>query len=164
MHIIYTGGTIDKTYNPVTEKPELNDAPTVNDYLSDVIKPHIKITSERVCLKDSLDLNDDDRAHIAKAVQTSTSAKIIIVHGTSTMEVTAKYLKGELLKCEKTIVLTGAMIPLKDFAMSDAGFNLGYALAHKDIMAGGHANEVRAHLAGITNDSAGFNAVSFGFV
>ncbi|MEK7801383.1 MAG: asparaginase domain-containing protein, partial [Pseudomonadota bacterium] len=37
----------------------------------------------------------------------------------------------------KKIVLTGSMIPLKEFAMSDAGFNLGYAIAEVSHLTAG---------------------------
>jgi len=42
---------------------------------------------------------------------------------------TAQYLKDQLGKTNKTIVLTGSMVPLKGFDLSDAPFNLGYAIA-----------------------------------
>jgi L-asparaginase len=50
----------------------------------------------------------------------------VITHGTDTMSDTAKML-AEKVK-EKTIILTGAMIPIK-FGSSDGLFNLGSALA-----------------------------------
>ncbi|MBE3136966.1 MAG: asparaginase, partial [Thermoplasmata archaeon] len=52
--------------------------------------------------------------------------KIVITHGTDTMVETAKQL-GEAIK-DKTIVLTGAMVPYR-FGSSDGLFNLGSALA-----------------------------------
>jgi L-asparaginase len=127
VHFILTGGTINKAYNPSTEKPEISDAPIIADYIHTAVKPHFQTSFETVCLKDSLDMNDQDRADILRAVQNAAAQKIIIVHGTSTMTITQDYLAG---KTEgKTIILMGAMIPLKEFAMSDGGFNLGYALA-----------------------------------
>jgi L-asparaginase len=52
--------------------------------------------------------------------------KIVITHGTDTMSDTAQYLAQKVTS--KTIVLTGAMIPIK-FGSSDGLFNLGSALA-----------------------------------
>ncbi|HRF20192.1 MAG TPA: asparaginase domain-containing protein, partial [Chitinophagaceae bacterium] len=52
--------------------------------------------------------------------------RIIITHGTDTMSETAQYLAQKVKN--KTIVLTGAMIPIK-FGSSDGLFNLGSALA-----------------------------------
>jgi L-asparaginase len=52
--------------------------------------------------------------------------RIVITHGTDTMETTARVLGEEIQN--KTIVLTGAMVPYK-FGSSDGLFNLGSALA-----------------------------------
>ncbi len=90
---------------------------------------HLDCDMSRVCQFDSLDINDDIRAEILKTVEESKANKIVIIHGTSTMELSAQYLASHLPHTEKTIILTGAMIPLKEFAMSDGGFNLGYAIA-----------------------------------
>ena len=49
-----------------------------------------------------------------------------MTHGTDTMSETAKVLADKVKN--KTIVLTGAMIPIK-FGSSDGLFNLGSALA-----------------------------------
>ena len=60
--------------------------------------------------------------------------RILITHGTDTMTITASYLAK---KCaNKTIVLTGAMIPYK-FGSSDGLFNLGSALAFVQILPAG---------------------------
>jgi L-asparaginase len=137
LHIIATGGTISKTYDPSTEKPELNPEPFIRDYIVGVIKPHCDISMERVFLKDSADITDADRAVILAAVTASDAPCIMITHGTSTMDVTAEYLQAHLAGSDKTIVLTGAMIPLKEFAMSDAGFNLGFALSQVQALDAG---------------------------
>ena len=50
----------------------------------------------------------------------------MVTHGTDTMSETAKVLADKIK--DKTIVLTGAMIPIK-FGSSDGLFNLGSALA-----------------------------------
>ncbi len=76
-----------------------------------------------------MEMTDEVRAQIAQEIKASTAHQIIIVHGTSTMEETARFIESDLEDITKTIILTGAMIPLKEFAMSDGGFNLGYAIA-----------------------------------
>ena len=75
---------------------------------------------------DSLEMTDDDRQLIARQCQNSDEDQIIITHGTDTMAETAAVLAKETTN--KTIVLTGAMIPYK-FGSSDGLFNLGSALA-----------------------------------
>jgi L-asparaginase len=77
-------------------------------------------------MMDSLDMNEQDRQTIAKACMDVSEKKILITHGTDTMPETAALLAG-LIK-DKTIVLTGAMVPYK-FGSSDGLFNLGSALA-----------------------------------
>ena len=59
---------------------------------------------------------------------------VVISHGTDTMEVTARLL-GENIS-DKTIVLTGAMIPYA-FGSSDGLFNLGSSLAFAQSLAAG---------------------------
>ncbi len=129
LHIILTGGTIEKAYDPRTEKPEFRYESIVPSYFEDIIKPYTDIKFEVVCQIDSSQMQDDTRAKITDAVKRSEHDSILIIHGTSTMPETARYLTQNLGETKKTIVLTGAMIPLKEFAMSDAGFNMGYAIA-----------------------------------
>ena len=54
--------------------------------------------------------------------------KIIITHGTDTITKTAELIAKENLK-NKTIILTGAMIPYAFGSSSDRFFNLGCALS-----------------------------------
>jgi L-asparaginase len=75
---------------------------------------------------DSLSMTETDRKKILDECQTSIEDKILITHGTDTMAETAKLL-GQHIK-DKTIILTGAMIPYA-FGSSDGLFNLGSALA-----------------------------------
>lgn len=75
---------------------------------------------------DSLDMKDDDRKIILENCKNTKEERILITHGTDTMIETAKLLAKDIQN--KTIVLTGAMIPYK-FGSSDGLFNLGSALA-----------------------------------
>ncbi|MDX5321436.1 MAG: asparaginase, partial [Bacteroidota bacterium] len=76
---------------------------------------------------DSLEITDVDRNIIVESCTRSSEDKIIITHGTDTMCETASQLAKANLN--KTIVLTGAMIPIR-FGSSDGLFNLGSALAY----------------------------------
>ncbi len=71
---------------------------------------------------------------ILRACRSAEENRIVITHGTDTMEVTARVL-GEAAPA-KTIVLTGAMVPYK-FGSSDGLFNLGSALALVQILPAG---------------------------
>lgn len=75
---------------------------------------------------DSLEMTEEDRELIAYQCEQADEDRIVITHGTDTMADTAKMLNQKIKG--KTIVLTGAMIPIK-FGSSDGLFNLGSALA-----------------------------------
>ncbi len=91
------------------------------------------VPHESLMLKDSLELTDADREAILQAVLKRPETGIVITHGTSTMTATAAYLNG---RTDKTIILTGAMRPFS-FFQSDAGFNLGAAMAAAQACAPG---------------------------
>lgn len=137
IHFILTGGTIEKSYDPLTEKPELRYSSILPKYLETIVKLYPEIQFQTVSQIDSSQMTDEIRAQIKDAIESSEHKRVVIIHGTSTMPETARFLKENLKDNDKTVVLTGAMIPLKEFAMSDAGFNLGYALAKaQDINSG----------------------------
>jgi len=83
--------------------------------------------------KDSLEMDDADRATIAARAAAASARRIVITHGTDTMTETAKALAGV---ADKTIVLVGALAPAR-FAESDAPFNLGMAFACAQVAAPG---------------------------
>ena len=79
--------------------------------------------------KDSLEMTDDDREIVRKAIVGTDATMIVITHGTDIMVQTAQCLKDIL---DKTIVLTGALAPAL-FKSSDAMFNIGCALTAVQI-------------------------------
>ena len=83
---------------------------------------------------DSLEMTNEDRDLIAYQCNQCEETMIVITHGTDTMSDTAKYLAAKVK--DKTIVLTGAMIPIK-FGSSDGLFNLGSALAFAQTLPAG---------------------------
>lgn len=126
-----TGGTIDKVYFDSLSRYEVGE-PNINDILQTArVNFDYEITS--LIKKDSLDITENDRLIILKAVETDMNDKIIITHGTDTMIDTAKAL-GSIKN--KTIVLTGAMEPAK-FKTSDAIFNIGFAVAAVQVLNNG---------------------------
>jgi L-asparaginase len=86
----------------------------------------LKIDISTLMMIDSLDMTDADRKIILEKCKKTKEDKILITHGTDTMIETAKVLASSIKN--KTIVLTGAMIPYK-FGSSDGLFNLGSSLA-----------------------------------
>lgn len=120
--LIITGGTFDKHYD------ELKGVLTFKDtHLPEIIRQvrlTAKVELQLVQLIDSLEMTDDHRAVILQACRNAPERTIIITHGTDRMPETARYLGAAGL--DKTIVLTGAMVPFQ-FSGSDALFNLGSA-------------------------------------
>jgi L-asparaginase len=83
---------------------------------------------------DSLDMTAEDRDIIVEHCLRSEEDQIVITHGTDTMVDTARAI-GDVVP-DKTIVLTGAMVPYA-FGSSDGLFNLGSALSFVQILAPG---------------------------
>lgn len=107
--VINTGGTFNKRYNPLSG--EL-DVPKDSLALDEIISYCYNIDFEvlNIISKDSLEMNDDDRELIVRTIKNCKNQNIIIVHGTDTIDLTAKYLDEKVN--DKTIILTGAMLPI----------------------------------------------------
>ncbi|HEY0355717.1 MAG TPA: asparaginase domain-containing protein [Flavisolibacter sp.] len=124
IRIFITGGTFDKEYNELTGQLYFKDS-----HLPEMLelgRNQVPVETRTLMMVDSLEMTDDDRELIAEHCMKSPEDKIIITHGTDTMSDTARLLAGRIKN--KTVVLTGAMVPYK-FGSSDGLFNLGSALA-----------------------------------
>ena len=131
IEIITTGGTIDKVYFDAKGGYEVG--PPMVEQILRRARASVPITVTQLLRKDSLEMNDADRAVIAEAVSRSKAKRIIVTHGTDTMVATALAL-GKFP--DKTVVLTGALEPGR-FTDSDAPFNLGMAVAAVQTLAAG---------------------------
>lgn len=126
MHIqlFITGGTFDKEYDLIHGKLYFT-----NSHVEEILKRGRNTTQvdvEQLMMMDSLDMGDAERQHIVNACKHCAKNHIIITHGTDTMVETGLALLNE--KLNKTIVLTGAMIPYT-FGSSDGLYNMGSAMA-----------------------------------
>ena len=131
LKIIAVGGTIDKVYFDAKSAYQVGE-PQIGLILSEaLVTLDYEITS--IVHKDSLDMTEDDRAHIRAQVTAAPHRRIIITHGTDTMIETARCLAGI---ADKTVVLTGAMSPAR-FKSSDATFNIGCAVGAVQALAPG---------------------------
>lgn len=136
IHFIITGGTIDSYYDPVKETALPNEHSSIPNFIP-ILKLYETCLFTEVFMKDSRDIVPSDRRKILRAVKQSKLKRIIITHGSYTVAVTAKYIKKNLLKKDKVIIFVCAMIPLTGISPTDAGFNLGYAVAKsQDLPAG----------------------------
>jgi len=122
LHIITTGGTIDKIYFDAKSDYEVGD-PVIGELLQRM-QVGFKYTVESAMRKDSLDMTDEDRGLIRAAVENCPEECVLITHGTDGMVTTGASLKGIT---DKRIVLTGALQPAA-FYQSDAIFNVGCAI------------------------------------
>jgi len=129
LRVIASGGTFDKHYDEIAGK--LGFGP---GHLAEVIKRAritVPVTLEELPFLDSLEMQDEDRQRILASCQAAQESGLIIIHGTDTMRETAEVLGHA--KLDKSIVLTGAMIPY-EIANSDALFNFGFACAAAQLL------------------------------
>ncbi len=124
IRLFVTGGTFDKEYNELNGQLFFKDS-HINEILK-LGRSRLDLSVRTLMLIDSLEMTDVDRNIILESCQRCEEDKIVITHGTDTMTETARYLADKIP--DKTVVITGAMIPYK-FGSSDGLFNLGSALA-----------------------------------
>lgn len=132
VRIFITGGTFDKEYNELTGQLYFNDT-----HLHDLLemgRSRVDTEIRTLMMVDSLEMTDEDRELIVHQCIHCEEDKIVLTHGTDTMADTAKVIAEKVT--DKTIVLTGAMIPNK-FGSSDGLFNLGSALAFAQSLPAG---------------------------
>jgi L-asparaginase len=124
IRIFITGGTFDKEYNELNGELFFKDShlPEMLELGRNLIPVEIRT----LMMVDSLEMTQMDRELIVEHCIKSPEDKIIITHGTDTMAKTAALIAKEVKN--KTIVVTGAMVPYK-FGSSDGLFNLGSAMA-----------------------------------
>jgi len=129
--VLTTGGTIDKQYFDDLSKYQIADSTVAR--LLEVARVTLPVQIMEVARKDSLDLDDEDRARLVAAVRDASTDRIVVTHGTDTMTTSA----AALAKVPgKTIVLLGALTPAR-FSESDAAFNLGMAFAAAQLASPG---------------------------
>ena len=129
IRILVTGGTFDKEYNELTGSLFFQDT-----HIPEMLRLGrclLEVEVRTLMMIDSLDMTEDDRRIVVEQCRAAPESRIIITHGTDTMVETAAYLGREIR--DKTIVLTGAMVPYK-FGSSDGLFNLGSALAFVETL------------------------------
>ncbi len=128
LQIFTTGGTIDKVYFDA-----LSDYQVGHPLAEEVLRQaHVAFLFSVTSLmkKDSIDMDDTDRAAVRAAVERCAAKRVLITHGTDTMAETARVLKGIP---DKTVIFTGSLTPAR-FQESDAFFNIGFAVAAARIL------------------------------
>jgi len=132
VRVFVTGGTFDKEYDEIHGRLFFRDT-NLPDML-EMGRCRVELEIETLMLIDSLEMTDELRDAIATRVKECPEDQVVITHGTDTMVDTARVLAERVP--DKTIVLTGAMIPIA-FGSSDGLFNLGGALSVVQVLGPG---------------------------
>jgi len=133
IQILITGGTFDKSYNHISG--DLFFEKTHIPEMLERSKCRLNVDVKTLMMIDSLEMTQKDIEKIIDECKKTKSSRIVITHGTDTMVNTAKKI-AEKIK-NKTIVLTGAMIPYAFGSSSDGFFNLGSALSFVQTLKNG---------------------------
>lgn len=133
IHVVATGGTIDKVY-ALTGELEVG-TPAAEALLSPVLTDNTYDVTSALAV-DSLDMTDADRATLCGVIDGLPGRLVVVTHGTDTMPETAAFLHEHLAAADQTVVLTGAMRPAS-MATSDAAYNLGAAVAAVQLLPAG---------------------------
>lgn len=125
--IINTGGTFNKRYDPINGSLYVDNSSKILETIASKWLCQFEIIN--MIGKDSLEITNRDRLELLAKIIELEYDHIIVVHGTDTMHLTAEYLAdGEL---EKTIVLTGAMVPYSiDPVEATANLSSAYGYLH----------------------------------
>jgi L-asparaginase len=132
IRLFVTGGTFDKEYDEIRGRLYFKDT-----HLPEMLslgRCRLPVEIRTLMMVDSLEMSDGDRELIARNCRDVPEDRIVVTHGTDTMVETARVLADDVP--EKTIVLTGAMIPIA-FGSSDGLFNLGGALVAAQCLPAG---------------------------
>jgi len=126
--ILSTGGTFNKIYNRKTGTLDIDSKAQALHTIAKNWLCNFKI--ETLINKDSLDFSSDDRKSLVDYVEKSPFKKIVIVHGTDTLHLSAQAVAAAQI--DKVILFTGAMVPFSINpieATANLASAIGYAQA-----------------------------------
>jgi len=129
IRLLISGGTFDKEYDELTGTLFFKDT-----HIQEMLRLgrcRLDVVVRTVMMVDSLEMTDADREAILANCRQAPEKQIVVTHGTDTMVETARLLAAGAP--DKTIVLTGAMVPYA-FGSSDGLFNLGSALSFVQVL------------------------------
>ena len=132
IKIFITGGTFDKEYNELSGELYFNNSHMYK--LLELGRCRLDVDIETLMMVDSMEMSKTERNYIIQKCIEEPIKQIIITHGTDSMVKTARILANAVN--DKTIVLTGAMIPVR-FGSSDGLFNMGSALSFVQALSPG---------------------------
>jgi len=130
IRVFITGGTFDKEYDEIQGRLYFKD--THMPEMLRLGRCRLDVSVRTLMMIDSLEMTAADREIIVQNCRQCADRRIVVTHGTDTMVETARVL-AEAGLGDRTIVLTGAMIPWT-FSSSDGLFNLGSALSFVQVL------------------------------
>ncbi|HER34064.1 MAG: asparaginase [Halothiobacillaceae bacterium] len=127
--VVDTGGTFNKRYRPVDGSLTVERGCAAARAILDSASGNLAIDWLQPVCKDSLEIDETDRATIVAAVEAaverSPGVPVIVIHGTDTIDCTGEALASSLPRAR--IVLTGSMRPHETDPV-ESSFNLGLAV------------------------------------
>lgn len=118
---------MEKIYSEQSGQVE-NLVSKIDRYLAQLRLPDAEIEVTHLMNKDSLEMTEEDRETILRAVKARIGdGPVVITHGTDTMVTTGRLLKQRMGAVGYPVVMTGAMTPL-GFERSDGLQNLTESL------------------------------------
>jgi L-asparaginase len=139
LYILTTGGTIEKIYDEHFGQLENRDTIIRNKILQKLRLPYTDIHVKSIMAKDSLLMDENDRMKICEEIKIHEQhgSPIVVLHGTDTMDLTAKYCFENHQNIKVAVVFTGAMKPM-GFDDSDATQNVIESIFAAKIMEPGY--------------------------
>ena len=111
--VVMTGGTIAKSYHP-GESRLYNFEPKVKEIIDGLRLDDLRFTYVDLMQNDSLDIHDDDRKRITRAVTTASRNHdgVLVTHGTDSMRASGDALCAQIAQIQNPVILTGAMVSI----------------------------------------------------
>lgn len=135
--VLTTGGTIGADpVGDVKQQPHIKTMPQDNQDRVYEALLSVFIAFKTRCipleLRDSNYIDEAYRANIATIIQDAPETRILVTHGTDTLLKTADYLYRQAALRpalrDKSIIITGAMVPLANGNLSDGYQNIQFSL------------------------------------
>ena len=105
--LLSTGGTFNKVYNRINGELEIDNKASAIQLIQK--KWLSNYPYDTIINKDSLEFTSKDREILKNYIINSPYSKIIVIHGTDTMHLSAQVVAEA--NSDKCIIFTGAMVP-----------------------------------------------------